>query len=342
MPKRILYVGDLWYGSTALWRMRALEQLGFAVEAIDSTRLWTGWRARIQNFAQKMKIGMDAHGINNKLLQRARQGRLDAVWIDKGIWTKPAVLSALKLQHPNAVLISYSPDDMFNPINQTTRYLKSLRLYDHVITTKRHNVTEFEALGVKNVHYVHKAYDPTEQRMYPLTDAERVQFGSEVGFVGNFEHPRFQSMLRLAQAGIRVSIRGAAWRKIQHQSHLNLDIDPKNYFGDSYAKILQATKINLGFLHKGNRDQHTARSIEIPACGGFLLAERTTEHQELFEEGKEAVFFGTDDELIEKVRYYLAHENERRKIAAAGYERCIKSQYDNYHVFNRLIDRLFE
>ena len=178
--------------------------------------------------------------------------------------------------------------------------------------------------------------------MYQGNDAERVQLGEEVGGGGKFEQKRVQARMRLEKAGIRVSIRGAAWRKIQHQSHLNLDIDPKNYFGDSYAKILQATKINLGFLHKGNRDQHTARSIEIPACGGFLLAERTTEHQELFEEGKEAVFFGTDDELIEKVRYYLAHENERRKIAAAGYERCIKSQYDNYHVFKRLIDRLFE
>lgn len=339
MSQRLLYVGDLWYGSTALWRMRALEQIGLLIDPIDSTRHWTGWRSRLQNLAQKLKFGLDPQDINGKLIQRVLATEYEAVWIDKGLWTRPGTLREIKRIKPHVTLIAYSPDDMFNPINQTRRYLKSLPLYDHVVTTKKHNMAEYQAAGVQRVHYVQKSYDPHEQRMHELTAADHKQFGCDVGFIGNFEQPRFASMLRLAHEGIPVSIRGAAWKGHAH-AHEKLQVDAQNYFGVAYAKILQATKINLGFLHKGNRDQHTARSIEIPACGGFLLAERTREHQDLFEEDKEAVFFDSDDELVDKVKYYLVHERDRKAIALAGYERCIKSQYDNFHVFKRLIDQI--
>ena len=336
MAKRILYIGDLWYGSTALWRLNTLRKLGYEVDAIDSTRTWNGWRLRLVNLLQKIKIGIDSETLNSKVVQACLNNFYDALWIDKGLWTRPGLLDQLKRKHPALILISFSPDDMFNPINQTYRYVRCLPLYHHVITTKHHNVDEFRKAGVQEVHYVQKSHDADVQKKYDLTPEDYAHYGSDVGFIGNFEQPRFRSMLALAQAGIGVNVKGPAWERFKNQ-HKNLQIEPKNFFGEEYAKVLQATKINLGFLHKGNRDQHTARSIEIPACGGFLLAERTAEHLQLFEEGKEAEFFDSDGELVEKVNYYLAHEEQRAAIAQAGYERCVNSEYDNYHVFKKTL-----
>jgi spore maturation protein CgeB len=65
----------------------------------------------------------------------------------------------------------------------------------------------------------------------------------------------------------------------------------------------------------------------VPAAGAMLLAERTADHEELFQEDREAVFFGSTDELKEKLRFYLSKEDVRRRIAEAGRARV----FANYH-----------
>ena len=59
-------------------------------------------------------------------------------------------------------------------------------------------------------------------------------------------------------------------------------------YADDYARALTGSKIGFGFVRRICPDQHTTRSFEIPACGSLLLADRSEEHQQFFEEGKEA------------------------------------------------------
>ena len=93
-----------------------------------------------------------------------------------------------------------------------------------------------------------------------------------------------------------------------------LDIRIGGLYSDNYVKALQSFKISLCFLRKMNFDQQTTRSVEIPACGGFLMAERTNEHLSLFEENKEAVYFSSNKELLEKCKFYLKNDTERKQI----------------------------
>jgi len=66
------------------------------------------------------------------------------------------------------------------------------------------------------------------------------------------------------------------------------------------------------------------RTFEIPACGAFLLAETTDEHQALFQNSQPMTYFSTPEELVERVRYYLAHQEERTNIAHLGHAKIIQ------------------
>jgi spore maturation protein CgeB len=111
-------------------------------------------------------------------------------------------------------------------------------------------------------------------------------------------------------------------------------------YGDDYARALTGAKIGIGFLRMVCPDQHTTRSFEIPACGSMLLADRTEEHQAFFEEGREAEFFGSPEELLDKVSFYSENEASRARIARAGRERCVTSHYDYVHRVQAVLNEI--
>jgi spore maturation protein CgeB len=107
-----------------------------------------------------------------------------------------------------------------------------------------------------------------------------------------------------------------------------------------YSTLIAGSKICLGYVSASNMDQYTGRSIEIPACGGFFLGERTEAHQRLYEEGKEAEFFGSHEECVNKIRYYLADDARRAEIARAGHRRCTQSANSCVEVMNDVLRQI--
>jgi spore maturation protein CgeB len=63
----------------------------------------------------------------------------------------------------------------------------------------------------------------------------------------------------------------------------------------------------------------------------LLIADRTEEHQEFFEEGKEAEFFASSEELLEKTKFYCRNECARKRIAEGGYKRSREGKYSYMH-----------
>ncbi len=329
---RILYVGPLWHGGTCLQRMRALEDLGYAINPVDSEpiKVKEKQKSLMYRVIRKVFGPRDLARANQKIIGLTKDENFDLVWLDKALTIKPETLEHVRRANRKTIILGYSPDYMGVKQNQSKRFIKSLPLYHIFFTTKSYGVEELESLGVQRVNFIGKAFDPHTHRPLEINDLEKNRFGGPVGFIGDYEIDRAKHMYYLAEHNIQVRIWGPNWEKKCRLIHPNMKIEGKPLWADDYAKGICSFDINLVFLRKVNKDLHTARSIEIPACGGFMLAERTREHLELFQEGKEAEFFSTKEEMLEKIEYYLTNEEKRREIARAGRERCLKSGYSNH------------
>ncbi len=241
--------------------------------------------------------------------------------------------------NPAALLVTYSPDDMMNPDNQSAAYLESIPLFDLHVTTKSYNVPELLERGARDAMFVDNAFDPATHRPVQLDEADKRTYSAEVGFIGGFEEDRATEMTYLAENGIPLTVWGYQWDRMPDRPE-RMRVSDRRVDGDEYAKAICGTKINLGFLRKVNRDLQTTRSIEIPACGAFMLAERTEEHLGLFEEAQEAEYFSSREELLQKCRYYLEHDEERERIARSGRARCLRDDYSNAGRLRRVLNHL--
>ncbi|MEE1250765.1 MAG: DUF3880 domain-containing protein [Lachnospiraceae bacterium] len=87
-------------------------------------------------------------------------------------------------------------------------------------------------------------------------------------------------------------------------------------------KIFHLSKINLNFTSKPIRTGLPLRIWDILGAGGFVLTNYQSEIPEYFEIGRELETYSSEEELLEKISYYLQHEEERQIIARNGYEKA--------------------
>ena len=304
--------------------------MGHQVVAFSHTRVSAPGRIEkpslLYRIFWKLRVPLDTTRVNKNICDTIRSSSFDVVWIEKGNMIWPSTLRKIRKYAAATKLFSCSEDDMYAAHGHSLWYRAGLRNYDIVFTTKTYNLAELTLFGARETRLFLDSYDENVHKPMNLTEAERERFSSDVSAIGAFEAERAESLIYLASHGIRVNVWGNDWSDMVNR-HPNLVIKNEFLFGDDYSKAICATKINLNFLRKINRDEVTSRSVELAACGGFMLGERTRRHLEFFEEGVEAEFFGSNEELLKKVRHYLEKSEEREKIARAGRERCVKSGY---------------
>ena len=323
-----------------------MKELGYEVIALSFVP--GGYRPGISKkpslwirFCSKVGYPIDVVNINQKLIDTCKREKPDLVWIEKGLMIRPSTLQQVINDPCRPIVAHFGEDNICVRHNQSAYLRKCLPLYHIVFVIKRRNMNVANLMDPRKVIFVDKSFCKATCRPVAVTDQDKAHLGAEVGFIGTFEESRAQQMLFLAQNGIQVRIWGNCWAGWVGR-HPNCKVENIPLYDDNYVRAICSTNINLHFLRKRNLDLQVARSVEIPACGGFMLAERTAEHQRLFEEGKEAQFFGSKEELLEKVRYYLSREEERVAIARAGRERCLKSGYSHHDRLKYMLGCIFE
>lgn len=347
---KILYLGDLGPGQTCRMRLRALERLGHPVLGVNTVEPWrqASWLQR--QVQRRIHRGSVIEAINATVLTAARELRPELVWADKQEFLRLETIE--ELRKLGARLVHFTPDPYFTLSWKRTPLMdEAIQAFDVLVYCKSYERADYEALGKRSI-YMPLGYCDETHRPLPSTDP---RWTCDLGFLGGWEPRREELLALIAAAGLDLKIWGGYWdflrdgrwtlrRKIilnqlaggaAYRIHRNEKLagcwQGGEVYGDDYARALTGSKIGIGFLRKVCPDQHTTRTFEIPACGSMLLADRTPEHQEFFAEGKEAEFFGDEEELMEKVKFYTTHEKVRSQLAAAGRQRCVDSRYAYVH-----------
>ena len=293
-------------------------------------------RTLIDRILHKIKIPRDANTLNKSIREACISFEPDIVFIVKGVTVKPSTLKFIKARGIKS--ISWSNDDMYSWHNRSLWYTLGLKQYDLVVTQKSYNCNsnELPSLGAK-VLFQDKAIDPDIN--YPVNNCKLFDCVHDVVFIGTKEQNRLEYLKYIASSGIEVHVYGWGFKE-PRKYHDNLIFHNTHLYADHYNAAFGCSKIALNFLRKMNRDLQTSRSIEIPASRGFMLAERTDEHQRLFEEGQEADYFSTKEELLKKIIYYLKNDKKSKTIASAGYKRVHESDYTFKNRITEILDTI--
>jgi len=298
---------------------RALGDLGVPAQVFDTHAFFpTGLGGRVEH---RMLWGPHVAAVNRRLIRLVAESRPEVTLLYQGHHYWPETVDHLRRQ---TFVVGYHNDDPFGPRRNLLRYRhlrRGLPRYHGYHVYRECNLHEMIRMGVENVAMLPSYYLPWCDRPMTLSAEERARFGCQLTFVGHCERDlRVECLSAAVRSGIHVRLHGQPrfWRPALPRDVYRALAPLRPRHGDEYRKALCGAEIAACFFSRWNRDQYTRRVFEIPACGVFLLAERTPVMCELYGEGSEAEFFASPEEFLDKLRFYLTHPAARKRIAEAG------------------------
>lgn len=140
--------------------------------------------------------------------------------------------------------------------------------------------------------------------------------------------------------------RTSGWRK-ERLDKFSQKFPHGTYYGNGWDRgflpenekktLLQNTKIGPNFHN--STGPINFRTFILPANGVMQICDNKSHLGKIFEIGKEVVGFDTIEECMELTEYYLQHDEERQKIAAAGWKRAVRD-YNEVAVFKLAIEHI--
>lgn len=109
----------------------------------------------------------------------------------------------------------------------------------------------------------------------------------------------------------------------------NVNVQGPVSYINKMPSIFRKSRINLNITLRSITTGVPLRVIDILGAGGFCLTNYQEGILEHFEDGKDLVIYTSIDDLMDKIGYYLEHDDERINIACNGHEKVKKYNYVN-------------
>ena len=179
---------------------------------------------------------------------------------------------------------------------------------------------------LKNKSNFYYAWVPKDQRIFRDFNITR---DIQVAYIGSSRPERIKAVKFLHSNNIDVFRSGG-----EREKHLTTE---------EYCRLLNQTQINLSFARSGvpEVDVVNARVFETMLCGTMLLQQESKETEYFYTPFVDYVLYNSHIDMLEKIKYYIEHTDERIKIAASGRDKT-KRLYSAKRFWKKVFSTLKE
>lgn len=102
-------------------------------------------------------------------------------------------------------------------------------------------------------------------------------------------------------------------------------------------QIIKCSKINLNMTNRPIKTGLPLRIFDLLGAGGFVISNYQAEIPEHFIPDEDIVLYDSIPDLLDKIGYYLEHDDERRQIAKNGHDK-VKA----FHSYDARLQEMFQ
>ena len=205
---------------------------------------------------------------------------------------------------------------------------RELQAFDLITTSFPHFVERFRALGIDSEYLRIAFYEPVlddlrKQGVDPSPGSKRP---FDVAFVGGLDsgvHGSGVALLERISREIPLDVWGYGADRLPATSPLLERYHGEAWGLDMYGVLAQSRIVVNRHIDAAEGHANNMRLFEATGVGALLVTEDAQNLGDMFEPGREVVTYNGPDDLIEKVRHYLRHDEERAAVAAAGQARTL-------------------
>jgi len=160
---------------------------------------------------------------------------------------------------------------------------------------------------------------------------EEMLFGCErdidVIFIGSMVRNKLPLLAKVKKAfGKRFRLLGrASWKMNAYwNARFGMQGWIRSIRFEDFIRLYHRAKIGINVHNRGDYTVGGYRMFELPANGVMQICDGGEYLQQYYDVGREIVGYRDADDLIDQVRHYLRHDDERLAIASAGYRRVMR------------------
>lgn len=316
--KKVLLIAPEFNEYTEMFS-RSIAKCGYDVKALSFTPYnWKTALLKKLHINQDRLIAREVDSFNRDILRCYDSYSPEFVVVIRGDFVNRTSLE--KMSRSKIAIWLY---------DSITRYPKSAEnwdLYDLHYVFEQSDIAELEKQGKKAV-FLPLGYDET--LYFPIEQENREV---DISFVGAMYGNRKELLEHIARRfdNLKIEFYGPYVLKRDIFSYLR-------FLKSNYAKVFKnirlsheeanklyaKSKININILHEQSKAGWNARLNEILGAGGFQLISYNDfvahEYSGMLDT------FTTEEELFEKIEYYLSHPSVRNDMRVKGYQCVVKN-----------------